>query len=183
MENLEFYILDNELWCLFPDGKNERITEGSTETIREILSKIREFYPEAYGALSKWYQKSASNVPYFQFLIVSRFCKCNFGKLDNTNKDINKNGIFNIEKVDCPMRGECKHENIVCNPKFDSRLSEAELRVMKLVYGGYGNDRIAEMLYLSPHTVKNHIKSVYLKLGIHSQAEFIRYANNHNLFK
>ena len=48
MEDLEFYILDNELWCLFSDGRNEQVTEHNTELVREILSKIREFYPEAY---------------------------------------------------------------------------------------------------------------------------------------
>lgn len=183
MENIEFYILDKELWCLFPDGRNEQVTEHNVELVREILSRIREFYPEAYQDLSKWYQRSAANVPYYQFLMVNRFCRCNFGKLDNTKKDIDSRGIFNFERIDCPMRGECPHEGKVCLPKFNSKLSESELRVMKLVYNGYSNDEVADTLYLSPHTVKNHIKSVYLKLGIHEKAEFIRYANNNNLFK
>lgn len=182
MKDLEFYILENELWCLFPDGRNEQVTEHNTELVREILSKIREFYPEAYKDLSKWYQKSGANVPYYQYLMVNRFCRCNFGKLDNTKKDIGHNGVFNFERVGCPMRGECSHENIVCSPKFNSKLSDSELRVMKLIYDGYSNDEVAESLYLSPHTVKNHIKSVYSKLGIHEKSEFIQYANKNNLF-
>ena len=56
------------------------------------------------------------------------------------------------------------------------------MRVMKLVYDGKSNDDIADSLYLSPHTVKNHIKSVYRKLCIHEKSEFIRYAHNNNLF-
>lgn len=183
MENLEFYILDNELWCIFPDGRNEQVTEHSVELVRDILSRIREFYPEAYKDLSKWYQKSSANIPYYQFLMVNRFCRCNFGKLDTTKKDVGRNGAFNFERIECPMRGECIHENKVCCPSFNSKLSEAELRVMKLVYEGLGNEEIAESLYLSPHTVKNHIKSVYLKLGIHEKSEFIQYAHNNNLFK
>lgn len=183
MENIEFYILDKELWCLFPDGRNEQVTEHNVELVREILARIREFYPEAYKDLAKWYQKSSCNVPYYQFLMVNRFCRCNFGKLDNTIKDIGHNEVFNFEMVDCPMRGECIHEGKVCLPKFNSKLSESELRVMKLVYNGYSNDEIADTLYLSPHTIKNHIKSAYLKLGIHEKAEFVRYANNNNLFK
>ena len=182
MKDLEFYILENELWCLFPDGRNEQITEHNVELVREILSRIREFYPEAYKELSKWYQKSSSNVPYYQYLMVNRFCRCNFGKLDNTKKDVSSGGIFNFERVDCPMRGECPHENVVCNPRFNSRLSDAELRVMKLLYEGLDNGEIADKLYLSPHTVKNHIKSAYAKLGLHEKSEFIRYAKENNLF-
>lgn len=183
MKDFEFYILENELWCLFPDGRNEQVTEYNKELIHTMLSKIREFYPDAYNDLVSWFHKSASNVPYFQFLIVEQFGKCNFGELDTTKKDIDKNGVFNLERVKCPLRGRCPHENKVCNPRFNSRLSDAELRVMKLVYNGYSNDEVADTLYLSPHTVKNHIKSTYLKLGIHEKAEFIRYANNNNLFK
>lgn len=182
MENLEFYILEDELWCIFPDGRNEHITEQNTELVKEILSRIREFYPAAYKDLAKWYQKSAANVPYYQFLMVNRFCRCNFGKLDTTKKDVGVNGIFNFEKVDCPMRGECSHEGKVCGPIFNSKLSDAELRVMRLVYDGCNNEEIADMLYISPHTVKNHIKSVYAKLGIHEKSDFIQYANKNNLF-
>lgn len=181
MNDLEFYIYDNELWCIFPDGRNEKITEGS-ELVKPILEAIREFYPEAYADLMKWYQKSSARVPYFQFLMVNRFCKCNFGNLDNTKKDINRKGLFNFEHVQCPLRGECTHENIVCNPKFNSRISDAEMRVMKLVNDGMSNEEIASELYLSPHTVKNHIKSVYLKLGIHEKSEFIQYAQRNHIF-
>ena len=49
-------------------------------------------------------------------------------------------------------------------------------------YCGKDKDEIAENLFLSPHTVKNHIKSAYCKLGIHEKSEFIKYANAHNLF-
>lgn len=53
---------------------------------------------------------------------------------------------------------------------------------MKLVYEGVSKDEISTRLFISPNTIKNHIKSVYLKLGIHDQIEFVRYANNNNLF-
>lgn len=182
MKNLEFYIYEDELWCLYPDGTNDRVTERSTVLVKETLDIIRECYSDAYKALMECYQKSSSNIPYFQFLMVNRFCKCNFGNLDSTKRDIDAFGRFNFERVGCPMRGECKYENIICNPKFNSKLSEAELRVIRLVHDGYSNEEIADKIYLSPHTVKNHIKSVYLKLGIHEKAEFVKYANSNNLF-
>lgn len=183
MRDLEFYIYEDELWCMFSDGRNEKVTEHCTELVKSILDHIRECYPDAYIDLMKWYRKSSQNVPYFQFLMVNRFCKCNFGNLDNTTKDTDRRGCFNFERTSCPMRGECPHENIVCNPAFNSRISDAEMRVMNMVYDGCNNEEIADKLYLSPHTIKNHIKSVYLKLGIHEKSEFVQYANKNHLFK
>lgn len=181
MKDLEFYIFDDDLWCMFPDGRNERVNEDST-LVKEILDVIREQYPEAYEALMKCYRKSSMNVPYFQYLVVRRFCKCNFGNLDNSSLDVDSNGLFHFERVPCPLRGECQYEGIICGAKFNSRLSQAEIRVMKLVYDGKSNEEVASCLYLSPNTVKSHIKSVYQKLGIHDRTEFVRYVNSHNLF-
>ena len=182
MGGLEFYIFEGELWCKFDDGKNQIVDESQTELVKSMLDEIRECYPLAYKALTKEYEKSSLNVPYYQYLVVRRFCKCNFGKLDGTKPDVDRTGKFNFEKVDCPLRGECKHEGVICSPKFNSKLSEAELRVMKLIYQGISKEEIAEQLYISPYTVKNHIKSAYLKLGIHEKSEFIRYANESNMF-
>lgn len=181
MNEMEFYIYDDELWCMY-GGKNEKVDEGS-DIIKKIIVSIREQYPEAYKALSENYKKHSLNVPYYQYLMVNRFCRCNFGNLDPSTMDIDNRGGFHMEKVSCPLRGECQFEGVICCPKFNSNLSSAELRVMRLVYDGMSNDEIAGELFISPHTVKNHIKSAYLKLGIHQKAEFIRYANDNNLFK
>ena len=182
MVGLEFYIFEGELWCKSDDGRNQIVDECQTELIKSMLDEIRECYPLAYKALTKEYEKSSINVPYYQYLIVRRFCKCNFGKLDGTKPDIDRSGRFNFEKVDCPLRGECRFEGVICSPKFNSKLSDVELRVMKLIYQGASKEEIAEQLYISPYTVKNHIKSAYLKLGIHEKSEFIRYANENNMF-
>jgi hypothetical protein len=182
MGGLEFYVFGDELWCKSTDGKNVLVDETQTEIIKAVFYEIRECYPLAYKALSKEYEKSSLNTSYFQYLIVRRFCKCNFGKLDTAEDDVADTGMFRFEKVECPLRGECRFEGVICSPKFNTKLSDAELRVMNLIYQGLCRDEIAEQLYISPHTVKNHIKSVYLKLGIHEKSEFIRYANEHNLF-
>ena len=181
MNEVEFYIFEDELWCMH-DGKNVIVTESDVPLIKEMLSKIREFYPEAYADLEKWFKKSSFNVPYFQYLIVDQFCRCNFGNLDSSKKDVDKKGCFNFERVNCPMRNRCPHENVVCNPKFNTSISPAEMRVMELMYEGLSVEEAADRLYLSPNTVKKHIKSVYLKLGIHEKSEFVQYAIRNNLF-
>lgn len=182
MKDVEFYIFNKELWCI-SNGVNKLITEQETELVGMILQKIMTLYPNAYKALAEEYKRSASNVPYYQYLMVRRFCKCNFGTLDNTKRDIDIQGNFNFECVSCPLRGECINEGVICNPKLNTKLSDAEMRVMKLLYEGNSPSDIASILYLSPDTVKSHYKTSYKKLGIRNGlTEFVKYASTHNLF-
>lgn len=176
----EFYICDDKLFCL-TDGRNEEVTEKNQDLIVEILERIENYYPSALKALNECYAKSSFNIPYYNYLRVRRFLKCNFGDLDTSDHD-DEDGVFNFEKIHCPLRGECKFEGLICGPKFNTKLSQAELRVMELYYRNETIDRIADQLYLSGHTVRNHIKSAFRKLDLHSQAEFISYANRNHLF-
>ena len=176
----EFYICDEKLFCL-TDGRTEEVTEKSHALIEEMLQRIETFYPEAFKALSESYDMSQLNQPYYNFLRVRRFLKCNFGDLDTSDHD-DKEGSFNFEKIHCPLRGECKYDGVICCPKFDSHLSDAEMRVMRLYFRNNDVLKIADKLYLSGHTVKNHIRNSYAKLGVHTRGEFITYANRNHLF-
>ena len=182
MKTIEFYIFNKELWFI-SEGENRVVTEHDTELIGAILQKIIHLYPKAYEALSKEYIKSSLSVPYYQYLMVRRFCKCNFGNLDNTKCDIDINGNFNFECVSCPLRGECINEGVICHPELNTKLSDAELRVMRLLYEGNSMIETASMLYLSPETIKTHTKSVYKKLSLSGLPDFIRYASKNQLFE
>ena len=58
----------------------------------------------------------------------------------------------------------------------DAPLSEREREVLALIASGATNREIAERLYLSPHTVKEHASSLYRKLGVKNRAEAARRA-------
>jgi DNA-binding CsgD family transcriptional regulator len=182
MHSVEFYILDNETRYRLPDGTDEKLTENSHEIISFMLDKIENLYPKAYAALNKEY-KQLTAIPFLKrFNIVNRFCRCNFGSIDNI-KDVDSRGRFVFEYVPCPLRGECRLEKVVCEPEFESQISKSEMRVLELLYKGFEKEEIAERLFISIHTVNNHIRNAYVRLGFHEKAEFIDYAHRHKLFK
>ena len=55
-------------------------------------------------------------------------------------------------------------------------LSERELEVLDLIGSGATNREIAEQLFLSPHTVKEHTSSLYRKLSVRNRAEAVQKA-------
>jgi len=55
-------------------------------------------------------------------------------------------------------------------------LSEREREVLELIGAGSTNREIAERLYLSPHTVKEHTSALYRKLGARNRAEAVQLA-------
>lgn len=50
-------------------------------------------------------------------------------------------------------------------------LTARELEVMQMLCKGRTRTYIAETLFISPNTVKGHVKKVYVKLGIHNRTE------------
>src|SRR4051812_36274336 len=56
-------------------------------------------------------------------------------------------------------------------------LSEREREVLSLMASGATNKEIAQRLFLSPHTVKEHTSSLYRKLGARNRAEAVRRAD------
>lgn len=57
-----------------------------------------------------------------------------------------------------------------------NRLSKREYEVLNLISSGVNVTSIANTLGISVTTVRNHIKNIYTKLGVHSQAEAINCA-------
>lgn len=55
-------------------------------------------------------------------------------------------------------------------------LTEREREVLDLIGSGATNREIAEQLYLSPHTVKEHTSSLYRKLSVRNRAEAVQKA-------
>jgi len=57
-------------------------------------------------------------------------------------------------------------------PPF-AELTPREFEVLNLIATGLNNDEIAEKLYISPKTVRNHINSIFSKLNVGSRSKAI----------
>ncbi|WOK05739.1 response regulator transcription factor [Imperialibacter roseus] len=55
-------------------------------------------------------------------------------------------------------------------------LSEQEVKIIQRLVDGNNYLEIAEGLFISPHTVKTHIKNIYKKLHVHSRASAVKLA-------
>ena len=60
-------------------------------------------------------------------------------------------------------------------------LTEREREVLEAVASGATNREIAERLFLSPHTVKEHTSSLYRKLKVRNRAEAVQRAQRMGL--
>jgi DNA-binding NarL/FixJ family response regulator len=60
-------------------------------------------------------------------------------------------------------------------------LTEREREVLGALSKGYSNQKLAELLVVSPKTVQNHLYSIYHKIGVGSRSEAILWAIEANL--
>ena len=181
LNNIEFFTYEGEVWYRNEINEVKLLRESDTQIVTELIEFISTFYPKAYEALCQEYKGCVLNKTYHRFRMAIRFIRCNLSKLDNI-PDFKDDCHCNFEYVQCPLRGECKFENIICRPEFDHKLSSAELPALRLWAAGDTIEEIAEQLHLSPHTINNHIRHAYQRLNIHSKSEFVKYASQNNLF-
>jgi DNA-binding NarL/FixJ family response regulator len=97
------------------------------------------------------------------------------------------------ECLEAVSKGQCFmdssiHHNVLKNlmksrgqePKITDTgyniLTRREQQVMRLLAGGLSTNKIAEKLFISPKTVKNHRSNIMSKLDLHTTIELVRYA-------
>lgn len=182
MKCIEFYTTPEGDVTIRPIRESERqLKETDYEFVNAFIEVLKEFYPDAHRSLMEVYS-SIERRCYRDFMIVRRFIKCNLGAYDNVI-DVDEKWNFKFEFVNCPLRGECKYDKIICQPKFNSKLSDRQMEVMRLIYEGCSDSEISDRLFISLNTVNNHRKNSFKKMGIHSTSEFMRYASVNHLFE
>jgi DNA-binding CsgD family transcriptional regulator len=56
---------------------------------------------------------------------------------------------------------------------LSERLTTREMDVLNLLVQGYSNREIADRLFISIHTVKNHITNIFQKIGVNDRSQLI----------
>jgi len=79
-------------------------------------------------------------------------------------------GIFPelLERQEQKLRARKPREG-----QLDGELTERELDVIRLLVGELSTSQIAQNLYVSPSTVRTHVKAIYRKLGVSSRKDAV----------
>jgi DNA-binding NarL/FixJ family response regulator len=59
------------------------------------------------------------------------------------------------------------------NPEILDKLSPREREIVLQLHTNKSVNEVAQSLFISVHTVRNHVKSAFKKLGVHSQTELL----------
>lgn len=172
-----------EYFCT-PDGavsirvgeRMRNLSADDTDIINELLYKVEQDYPKAYAALEAEY----GGQKYARWRMFSRFVRCNFGSLDHID-DVDESNFIHFEKVPCPMRGECPHECVICQPEFNTALTAREYEILAMIVEGLTDQNIADRLFRSYDTIRNHRRNIEHKLQCNSKVKLIEYARKNNM--
>nr|WP_296068020.1 AAA family ATPase [uncultured Actinoplanes sp.] len=81
--------------------------------------------------------------------------------------------VVDAQRVKRSLRAQGSSRRLVGERSADgwASLTDSELKVVRLIAAGATNRTAAEQLFLSPHTVSAHVRSVFAKLGITSRVQ------------
>ena len=81
--------------------------------------------------------------------------------------------IREVHNGGAPMTSQIARRIIQSFRIIENPLSGRETEILKMLSQGMNYKDVAEDLFLSPHTVKTHIKNIYSKLHVKNRAEAI----------
>jgi DNA-binding NarL/FixJ family response regulator len=143
----------------------------------ECTSIIRERYPKTHVIMCTVYEDDEKIFKALEAGANGYILK----KTSSSDLIIAINEVLNGAS---PMSGEIARKVVQSfrkknvNPSYD--LSERELAILNLISLGYSNKEIGEKLFISPHTVRNHLYNIYNKLHVNSRIEAMNKLNSFN---
>ncbi len=98
-------------------------------------------------------------------------------KLLYSIKEVNRGVTFIDENIEKELKysDECINLSKVENQRLDE-LSQREFEILRLVSSGMRNKAIAEQLYISEKTVKNHLTRIFKKINVDDRVQATLFA-------
>lgn len=151
----------------------------------DVIPKILQQHPKVKFVAITPDQSAQTVVDALRGGVLSYIKKdCDFTEITNAVKETEKGHkffcgqILETIKTACIDTEDIDFESFSCDP---ISLSERELEIIKLIAEGNTNAHIAELIFLSPHTVNTHRKNIMAKLGVKNTAGIVMYAVKTNL--
>jgi DNA-binding NarL/FixJ family response regulator len=86
-----------------------------------------------------------------------------------------------IRQFASPMDSSLGQVGATTKPRERAQLSQREREIIVLIAQGYKNKEIAEKMFITEQTVKNHLHNVFDKLGVSDRLELALYAIHNSL--
>src|SRR5690348_2621557 len=86
-----------------------------------------------------------------------------------------------IRQFAAPMESALAQVTANAKPRERAQLSQREREIIVLIAQGYKNKEIAEKMFITEQTVKNHLHNVFDKLGVSDRLELALYAIHNSL--
>lgn len=118
----------------------------------------------SYGITALFMLAVNSYILFYMYKTYSPVLYKNFNPEGRTNPD-------QVAKKTLEMEVAMVKEALSCN------LTERELEILKLAYGGLTNPEIGEELFISRHTVKRHLHNIYEKMNVSTRLEMVHSVN------
>lgn len=110
---------------------------------------------------------------------IKKFYDCNFSEADGTPDVLPDGTLGQREFVNCPNRGNCSGEGILCIIPYG--MSKREIQVVRLIGNGLLDKEICDQLGIANDTLRNHKDSICRKAGIERKSSIAVLASKLNL--
>lgn len=163
--NVEFFISDDKTKA-FSQGKIHDFYDLPFSVLMILQDALKQ-ENDTDTILKAWHPES-------EMKRLEKFVRCRFGGLDFT-PDIENLTLGKGEYWDCPLRGVCKGEGVVCKkPVYNNHvLTPKDIAAMRLLATSITNEALAEKLNLPMGTFNLFKKDLYKKLNVQTKQEVV----------
>ncbi len=172
-EELKIGFSKNEIDLLIIDHTSDGFST-------EVLKWVRTEYPlvqilNVAGSLDKHHLSSAMNLGVGSFVLA----ECSSSEIFEAISEILHGKDFMCGKiVDFLTSPAGALKSNRCEGMV---LTDREMDILKLIAEGHSNKQMADILFLSPHTINTHRKNIMAKLQVNNTAGLVMYAVKENL--